>query len=780
MPDNANTVKITLQFSDDGTVKIIDQAKVKTRELGETTSQASAKAASGLEHLNTAWLKVGAGVTATYLVIKKATDFANIGAMAQQAEESFARVTRSLGVYGDELISKMTEASYTFVDRTNVMIKAQRALVEGLSPDQIIKITEASRVASRLMGVTVEEAFNRVIEAVITLQTRGLKQAFPMDQELVFRRYAESIGTIAERLTEAGKRQAIYNEIIRLYKERVEILGDKAATASEKIQALSSSFSEFKSIAGETFLETVWSPAFKTMNTFVGWIDAGITKIESLNTAIQKGLGLKKVPELPPELLPSHGVQESELLASHAPWSKEIKQEEIDYKKLKEDQLQLDLEYQGKYSQLINDRIGALKIEKDQAIANAKVKGLEISAIEKYYSEAETRVVFESLKISSQKELKEIAEHTMRAAEIIKANWKAGTSSVADYVNALKAASDAMKKLTGEDISKEKEEAWDKNAETIKGISKDEEGWLKKVDKANDDLFKTLKDLEKLKIPTHADVGPMEREVNAMKEKLRAEGLIIPVTTAETSGVTGSYMTTKEQTGNMGGGVEWLNYVKGGGMGGQIDIGGIGAAIDRISGQIRDAEAHGFTIPVYMEGSTRKPFSEKIREMIAEFGGLGKALSGIEAEINVAELSAEYKKLETKLNQVERILPDMSAMASATGGNPYVGGPIVQTVKDLTAEYTEQLKILQMKMDYQMLKGYGGSMQTGGIVPFTGLYQLHVGETVTPSTLRNVSSNISLAVNISGVNDPREIGNDIVKILKYNLNTELNNLLKQR
>jgi hypothetical protein len=183
-------------------------------------------------------------------------------------------------------------------------------------------------------------------------------------------------------------------------------------------------------------------------------------------------------------------------------------------------------------------------------------------------------------------------------------------------------------------------------------------------------------------------------------------------------------------------------------------------------------------IAIYATGSTRKPITEKIQEIIDEFGGLKKALSSMEAEINLAELSAEYKQLETKLAQVERILPDMSAMASAAGGSPYVGGPIVQTVKDLTAEYTEQMRILQMKMDYQILRASGGSYLTGTqYVPQTGLYTLHEGEQVIP---RNVSSSIVLNNYISGVDDPKKIGDSIVKLLKYGLNTELNDLLLKK
>ncbi len=97
----------------------------------------------------------------------------------------------------------------------------------------------------------------------------------------------------------------------------------------------------------------------------------------------------------------------------------------------------------------------------------------------------------------------------------------------------------------------------------------------------------------------------------------------------------------------------------------------------------------------------------------------------------------------------------------------------MQTVKDLTAQYTEEMRIMKMRMDYERLRAYGGSMQIGGTIPFTGLYKMHKGERVYPE---NVSvGGINITINAS--KDPRATADELVKALKYKLSTELRGLL---
>ena len=71
MADNTNTVKITLQFSDDGTVKIIDQAKGKVDDLGETTRNAFGKAQKSADDYLKYWTRSTSEIDRAYQKIRE-------------------------------------------------------------------------------------------------------------------------------------------------------------------------------------------------------------------------------------------------------------------------------------------------------------------------------------------------------------------------------------------------------------------------------------------------------------------------------------------------------------------------------------------------------------------------------------------------------------------------------------------------------------------------------------------------------------------------------------
>ena len=193
-----------------------------------------------------------------------------------------------------------------------------------------------------------------------------------------------------------------------------------------------------------------------------------------------------------------------------------------------------------------------------------------------------------------------------------------------------------------------------------------------------------------------------------------------------------------------------------------------------MSKQILDAEAHGFTIPIYGQGSSRKPITEKIREIIGEFGSLEKAMTGMEAEINVAELSLEYNKLDAKLNQIEQAFAQTANMMFLHGYHFEIPKTDQETLTQVTEDLMGQMKILQMKMDYERLRGYGGSYQGGTqYVPQTGLYTLHEGERVTS---KNVSVG-GIKIIIESRGDPKEMARELIHVLKYRLSGELRDLL---
>jgi hypothetical protein len=587
----------------------------------------------------------------------------------------------------DTLISQIKEASGVFVEETDAMIQAQRLLVEGVKPDDIVKMFEASRVAARLMGTDVKEAADRVMEALVTLRVRGLKAAFPMDQEEVIKKYAAALHVLPDELDEVGKREALVNEIWRQTQERLEILGPLIESEAEKLEKYRSAWDHLKESISKTALVIVGE---------------GIE-------------AFKKIAANRYEPGPIRGIELGEkILPGKGEWPSETRF--INYVvKTIEDPPMKDV------------------IDNTKRLENA----------------------FKELGITSQENLSKMAQRAYDNMKMVEEAYGKGTKSVADYVRAIEATTKAMEKVTLKDVTKqigEKEtekldklnEGWDELDRKIKALGDDPDRARKAQALTDDwmkargvilnafDKFKTEM-TEKLKIPTSVDIQPALDELDKLIKEASQREIVIKVRTEGGESESGVNVW----------GIPIGDFFGGGGAEGEANINFFGI------------------------GSTRKPIMEKIREIIGEFGGLGQAMAGMEAEINVAELSMEYKKFDAKLNEITQSFAQTANMMFMHG---YSYNPDMSVFNQVTADLVEQMRILQMKMDYETLKGYGGSMQIGGIVPKTGLYTLHEGEKV-------VSKNLSMGDIHIHVEGGQDVTKTLVKTLKYKLSSELRGLL---
>jgi hypothetical protein len=233
---NENTIQLTLQIKEDRTV-VIDQTSKKIKDLEGEIDKGNKSASLFGESLVAAAVKLGTLTAATYTA-KKAFDFMEKGVKALQIEETFRKITQASDIMGGVLIENIKRVSGVFVDSTELMVMAQRALIEGLDPQEIIKLTEASRTAARMMGMAVKDSFNMIMESVISLRTRGLRPAFPeiKEETELFTKLANTLGVQADQLTITGQRQAVVNEILRQNAEVLKILGPLHQDEYEKMQ----------------------------------------------------------------------------------------------------------------------------------------------------------------------------------------------------------------------------------------------------------------------------------------------------------------------------------------------------------------------------------------------------------------------------------------------------------------------------------------------------------------------------------------------------------------
>lgn len=182
--------------------------------------------------------------------------FVEAGAKIQSTVASFDIVTRSSGIMADSLISNLQKATNSTVASSALMTKANRLMLEGFSSDQIVVIGEAARVAARIMGTDVSDAYDHVADSIVNLRERGLKTAgFVIDLDAAYTKHATTLGRTKEQLNDYGKQMAIMEAVQEKTIELQKKLGMEMETTSERIQQQKSGWKEFYENVGKAASE---------------------------------------------------------------------------------------------------------------------------------------------------------------------------------------------------------------------------------------------------------------------------------------------------------------------------------------------------------------------------------------------------------------------------------------------------------------------------------------------------------------------------------------------
>ena len=116
MADNTNTIQLTLQVREDGSI-VIDQVAGKIKGMGDETKKAASESSGMLSKLKENWIAVAAGATAGYLAITRVTEsiYRNIKTAASLTNE-IDRQAQVIGITTDafqkyQFIAKMSDVT---------------------------------------------------------------------------------------------------------------------------------------------------------------------------------------------------------------------------------------------------------------------------------------------------------------------------------------------------------------------------------------------------------------------------------------------------------------------------------------------------------------------------------------------------------------------------------------------------------------------------------------------------------------------------------------------
>ena len=194
---------------------------------------------------------------------KAAIELGKTGAASLEMKDSFAQTAQGIGASGAEILAAMRTASAGMVQDTELVASANRAMLMGAadSADEFSKLMEVARVRSDAVGMSVGDAFSSLAEGIGRASERQLYAlGINLDLVQVNEEYAASIGKTADKLTEAEKKQSIYNAVIASSAPLVAAAGDSLSDA-DKIDQAAVAWGNLKNAMAEAFSPAIAASA---------------------------------------------------------------------------------------------------------------------------------------------------------------------------------------------------------------------------------------------------------------------------------------------------------------------------------------------------------------------------------------------------------------------------------------------------------------------------------------------------------------------------------------
>lgn len=185
-----------------------------------------------------------------------AIDMARGAAEAERLGVAFDNLAGQAGQSGDAMLAAMQEAAHGTISNAELMASANRAMLLGVadSAGEMAQLMDVASARGKAMGETTAQAFSDIVTGIgrgsaLILDNLGIVVDAAKANDV----YADSIGKSAAQLTEAEKKQALFNAVIADSTQIIQdnkAAGDDAASNYERMDA---ALQNAKDALGEVF-----------------------------------------------------------------------------------------------------------------------------------------------------------------------------------------------------------------------------------------------------------------------------------------------------------------------------------------------------------------------------------------------------------------------------------------------------------------------------------------------------------------------------------------------
>ena len=244
-------------------------------------------AEGGVKRLSGSMKRFAAGLVTTavaYKAIGEAIESVQLAGKLEGVERAFNNMRDAAG-FSINTFSKLEGALDGTVDKLTVMEQANAAMLLGIadSDDQMAELFDTAQRLAQAVGQ--DATFG--IESLVTGLGRQSKLMLDnlgimVDVAKANEEYAKALGKTASQLSDTERKQAFINKALSEGKRLVVGLGEEQLTASQKLEQLSASVTNFKATVGEYLIESGVVDSVIGLTTSVGnYIQTTIDSIKA-------------------------------------------------------------------------------------------------------------------------------------------------------------------------------------------------------------------------------------------------------------------------------------------------------------------------------------------------------------------------------------------------------------------------------------------------------------------------------------------------------------------
>jgi hypothetical protein len=224
--------QVSLKITTDATGAITGINGVST-SLKRMGSESGSLADTFKKH----WLGITAAIGTAMIGIKKAWDLADMATQYEEQMGSLDALARKYNTTADTIVRDVKEAANGLLSFTDAANMAGKALMMGLSPDQLTGLTRIAEATTNVTGQKVAEAYENLVQAAAAGKQKSLKQmGIMVDLDTAYGNYAVSIGKAKDELTDFEKQQAGVNAILAKGEEIIKELGGGVDSNNDKME----------------------------------------------------------------------------------------------------------------------------------------------------------------------------------------------------------------------------------------------------------------------------------------------------------------------------------------------------------------------------------------------------------------------------------------------------------------------------------------------------------------------------------------------------------------